>query len=142
MPALTNIDIVRSALRKAQIIPITANPSAAQAAEVLADLNTMMNAWEEDGVRLQYFNQTVLADDFPCPEYTHQGVIGMLAVRIAPNFGRTVPAELSNGAGTGYADVGWATILRKAMNDQLPTADLSNLPRGAGRRWWNERDGF
>ncbi len=134
MPTLTNIDIIRTALRKANILAITAQPSAEQAAECLLDLNTMMNNWEQSGIRLQYFNQTSTADDFPCAEYTHQGVIGMLAVSIASNFGRSVTPELSNGAGTGYADVGYATIVRKAMNDQLPRADLSHLPQGLGRR--------
>jgi hypothetical protein len=137
---LANIDIIRLALRKAQIIPLTATPSAGQADEALKDLNTLMNRMEQDGIRLQYFNQTSPADDFPCPEYTHQGVIGMLAMSLCANFGRSVPAELSNGAGTGYADVGMQTIMRKAMNDQLPRADMSHLPQGSGRRrGWDNR---
>lgn len=101
---------------------------------MLTELNTMMQRWEQDGVLVQYFTQTSTSDDFPCQEYTHQGVIGMLAVAIAPNFGRSVPPELSNPLGTGYADVGWQTILRKAMNDSLPTADMSHLPQGSGQR--------
>jgi hypothetical protein len=136
--SVTNIYIIRAALRKAQVIAITAQPSAAQADECLQELNRMMNQWEESDVFLQYFNQTSTADDFPCPEYSHQGVIGMLAVRIAPNFGRSVQPELSNPSGTGYADEGWATILRKAMNDHLPIADLSYLPKGIGRRWGSD----
>ena len=134
MSAPANIDIIRAALRQSQIISITAQPTAGQADELLGHLNRMMNNWEEDGIFLQYFNQTSTADPFPCPEYSHQGIIGMLAITAASSFGRSVPPELSNPAGTGYADIGWATILRKAMNEALPIADLSHLPSGTGRR--------
>lgn len=129
MPALTNLDIISRALRKINVNPEGVSPSAEQGADCLAELNTMMVKAEEDDIFLQWFAQTSLSDPFPCQEYTHQGVIGMLAVRIAPNYSVQVSQETLD-----YAQDGWQTILRKAMNKQLPRSDLSHLPRGAAHR--------
>lgn len=134
MPTLTNIDIITRALRKINVNPEGVTPSAEQTQDSLDEMNSMINRWLEEDVNIQYFSQTEASDPFPCHEYTHQGVIGQLAVAIAGNYGIPVPAELSNPLGTGYADVGWQTILRKAMNDNLPRADLSHLPQGSGKR--------
>lgn len=141
MAATPIIDLITQSLRKANIIGQNATPTAGQSSTALGELNRMFTRWEEDDIRLQYFVQTDVAADFPCPDYTHQGVIGMLAVALCGNYGRRVQPELSNGLGTGYADVGMATIMRKAMNDLLPRADLSHLPRGSGNRrgWDSER---
>lgn len=126
MPSLTNIQIITRALRKINVNPEGVTPTAEQTEDCLAELNTMMAKWEEDDVFLQYFAQTSASDTFPCQEYTHQGVIGMLALRVAPNYSVAASQEAID-----YARDGWDTILRKAMNKQLPRSDLSHLPHGA-----------
>lgn len=129
MPQLTNLQIIARALRKINLNPEGVTPSAEQTADTLAELNTMLVTWEEDDVFLQYYVQTSASDNFPCQEYTHQGVIGMLAIRMASNYGIQVSQELLD-----YARDGWETIVRKAMNKALPRSNLSHLPRGAARR--------
>ncbi len=130
MPTLTNLDIIDRALRKLNVNPQGVTATAEQGAECLAEMNTMITKWEEDDVFLQWFNQASVSDNFPLQDYCQQGVIGMLAIRVAPNYSVEVSQETLD-----YAQDGWATILRKAMNKQLPRSNLSHLPAGSARRW-------
>lgn len=129
MATVAIIDLIDRALRKINVIPEGVTCSAEQGATGLAELNSMFPLWEEDGIRLQWFFQDSTANDFPCPEYTIQGVIGALAIALAPQYGREISQELLL-----YADMGMQTIVRKAMNAQLPRADMSHLPQGSGQR--------
>lgn len=124
-----NIDIIDRAFRKINVIPEGVTCSAEQGQAGLDALNEMFPKWEEDDILLQWFFQTSTADDYPCPEYTIMGVIGALAITLAPQYGRDVSQELLL-----YADEGMKTIKRKAMNAMIQPADFSHLARGAGRR--------
>lgn len=134
MAAITIINVIERAARKINLNPEGVSPSAEQAAEFLAEMNVMHPAWEESNVYLQWYFQTSTTANYPGPEYALQGVIGQLAVRMASNYGIAIPPELSNQLGTGYADMGWQTILRKAINQQLPRADMGGLSHGSGAR--------
>lgn len=136
MPVLTNIDVITRALRRINLNPEGVTPTAEQQADCLAELNSMLAKWEEDGIYLQWFAQTSASDDFPLPEYTQQGVIGHLAMRMAPVYSISLTPELVL-----YAEDGYQTISRKAMNRDLPRSDLSHLPRGASYGWGRITDG-
>ena len=125
----TIIEIITQSLRKANVIPQTATPSASQAATALGDLNRMMALWEEGDIFLQYYTQTDTADTFPCAEYTEMGVIGSLAIAVCPNYGRAVSAEL-----LAYTEAGMEVIRRKAQNKKMRPVDMSHLPAGSGWR--------
>ncbi len=123
------IDVVTRALRKINVVPEGVTPSAEQGAACLDQLNSMFPAWEESDIFLQWYPQTSTADDFPCPDYCIDGVIGSLAIAMAPAYGVGVSPELAS-----YMDAGMQIIRRKAMNKKLRPVDLSHLPQGrAGR---------
>jgi hypothetical protein len=122
---MTVLDLITGALRKLNVINEIETPSAEQGAKCLEALNGMMEQWEEDGIRLQYFKQSVTSATFPCPAYTETGVRAALAVRVAADFGATVSTELA-----AEFDSGMTTITRKAMSAQLDEASLSHLPGG------------
>lgn len=123
---MTNIDLIRDALGLIGVLNEVESPSAEQGVHGLRVLNQMMEMLEEDGVRLQYFAQTLTTDSFPCPAWTEMGVTANLAVKLAPSYGAAISAELAD-----QADKGMQTLLRKTI--RAPVADMSHLPQGEGR---------
>lgn len=119
----TNLQIITDALRLINVIDETETPSAEQGTACLRALNQMMEQWEEDQVRLQYFEQSSTAGTFPCPAYSEPGVIAALALRVAPLYGAQVPP----GVITMY-DIGYSTILRKAIQRGAREAQMTHLP--------------
>lgn len=123
----TNLEIIQDALEAIGVIGETATPSAEQGAHALRKLNQMMEQWEEDGVKLNYFAQTDTGEECPIPAYAEVGVYSALAMRLAPTYGAEVSAELAS-----MADKGYQTILRKVV--KAPEADMSHMP-GAFHQW-------
>lgn len=120
---MTNLELITGSLRKLNVINEIETPSAEQGAKCLEALNDMMEQWEEDGIRLQYFKQSATSDTFPCAAYTQVGVRAALAIRVAGDFGATVTTELA-----AEFDVGFSTILRKAVDHDLGEASMAHLP--------------
>jgi hypothetical protein len=127
--SITNVQLIGDALRELNVISEIETPSAEQGSHALRKLNQMMAEWEEAGVRLEYFAQTVMGDDCPIPAYAEGGVTAQLATRLASTYGAEVSIALANSATTGYA-----TILRTAMNAALPVSLMVTRPRGSGDR--------
>lgn len=125
----TNLDLFKDALRLLNVINETETPTAEQGATCLRAMNQMLEQWEEDDIKLQYYEQSSTSATFPCPAYCEPGVIAALAIRLAPYFGASVSTELA-----ALYDVGWSTICRKAMNSLLPEARMDHLPGPNGRR--------
>lgn len=126
---MTNLELIAGALRKLNVINEIETPSAEQGAKCLEALNDMLERWEEDGIKLQYYRQSSTATIFPCPAYANDGVRAALAIKVASDFGATVSTELA-----AEFDSGYSTILRKAMTKQLPDASMSHLPSGYARQ--------
>lgn len=126
---MTLLELITGSLRKINVVNEIETASAEQGAKCLESLNDMLEQWEEDGIKLQYFRQTDTSATFPCQAYTQVGVRAALAVRVAGDFGATVSVELA-------AELidGMATITRKAVSAQLGEASMSHLP-GAYRPW-------
>lgn len=125
---MTNSDLIRDALGLISVINEVESPSPEQGSHALRVQNQMMEQWEEDGLKLQYFAQTSTTDEFPCAAYTEAGVTACLAIRLAPSYGATVSAELAD-----QADKGYQTILRKSIIANMASTDLSQLPQGEGK---------
>lgn len=126
---MTILELITGALRKLNVINEVETPSAEQGAKCLEALNDMLEQWEEDGIKLQYFRQSATSATFPCPDYTIAGVRAALAIRVAGDFGAIVSTELA-----AEYDSGFSTILRKAMTKALPEASMAHLP-GVYRRF-------
>lgn len=127
--SVTNGDLIADALRELNVISEIQTPSAEQYAHALRKLNQMLAKWLEDGIRLEYFPQTLSSDVCPIPDYAELGVTLNLAIAVASNYGATVSMELGTTAGSAYD-----TILRTAVNAALPTGKMLNRPCGSGDR--------
>ena len=123
---MTNLELITGALRKLNVINEIETPSAEQGAKCLEALNDMMEQWEENDIKLQYFAQSQTSATFPCPAYANTGVRAALAIRVAVDFGATVSIELA-----AEYDSGYSTICRKNVIRQLEEASMAHLP---GRR--------
>lgn len=78
-------DIVTRALRKIGVIAKDVDASADDMAEGVDALNAMIHAWELRGVDLDWTDQTS-ADTFALDAPYHEGVVYLLASRIAPDY--------------------------------------------------------
>lgn len=125
---MTNIELITQAYRLLNIIDENESPSAEQGVLGLTLLNQMMESWEEEGVKLQYHEQTSQSETFPCAPYTIKGVVGKLAETLAAHFGVPVTPEAAR-----YADDGYTVILRKVISNALGPVDMSHLPQGEGK---------
>ena len=124
----TNLQIITDALRSINVIDETETPSAEQGIACLRQLNQMMAEWEVGDVVLGYFAQTSTADTCPVPDWAEGGVSGMLALRIAPDYGAQISIPVA-----AKADAGYSKILRTVINLKLKGANLNNLPVGSGK---------
>lgn len=130
--SITNSDVASDALREISVLDETETASAEQFADAIKKLNQMMERWDEEGINLGYFAQTISSDTCPIPVYAEQGVTSTLAVRLAATYGAKVTAEL-----LASADAGYQTILRNAVNAALSPATMVNRPRADARKYAN-----
>jgi len=99
-------DICTKAVRR--LIPaIGQDLSADEATVVLDALNKMMSSWAAKGVDVNHYPLD-LESPFPLEEMHEQGVIALLAMRIAGDFGIT-DAALPSGV-VRDADEGWTGL--------------------------------
>lgn len=126
---ITNRQLISDALAMLGILAETETASAEQATQGLRFLNSLMSEMEQtDGIDLEYYSQTVLADDCPIPAYAEQIVTALLAIRLAAVYPGADPSIAA-----GIAADGRAKLLRIALVDGMREADMTHLPRGADR---------
>lgn len=107
----------------------------------LRRLDTMMAQWNAKGLRLGYPLPTSPGDsdldqETDTPDAAWEAIITNLAIRIAPQFGRTPQPETK-----ATAKMAYDTIMAKAAMPpemQLPGA----MPAGAGNKPWVWDDAF
>lgn len=119
----TNLDVITAAYLMANIINNRQTLSATQGATGLELLNDMMSDWEEDGIELGYFPQTLLSATIPIEDKTLRGVKANLARAIAGDNGVDLPAETVRIAEKTFAR------LEKATTEVVST-DFSHMPMG------------
>ena len=64
---MTNIELITKALLKLGVINESETPSAEQGIDALAELNALMEEWDEAGIRLGWSEQTDLSETAPLP---------------------------------------------------------------------------
>lgn len=79
----TNLDIITTSLRIINFINENEAPSSELAAEGLEAMNDMLADWEEDGIELGYFPQTLLAGTSPVEDKNLRGVKYNLGIELA-----------------------------------------------------------
>lgn len=83
--------IIRGALLRLVVLDSNSEPTAEEARDTLAVLNRMLFAFKAKGVDLGHSTLN-LSDDLLNPEY-EEGLVAMLAVRAAPEFGKAADDE-------------------------------------------------
>jgi hypothetical protein len=76
----TSAQIVARALKRINVVAAGEDPSAGDAADGLVALNAMIAGWAADGINI--------SADVPLPSKHEEGVVALLAVRLAPDYGR------------------------------------------------------
>lgn len=78
----TNLDVVTAAYRIANLVNEIAVLSSSQSTQGLSKLNDMLADWEEDGIELGYYPQTVISATIPIADQYLRGVKHNLAAEI------------------------------------------------------------
>lgn len=126
----TNTQIITDAMRLFGALAEGETPSAEQSSDALRKLNQMMSTWEVDSIVLGYHAQTDATATCPIPDWAEEGVMGQLAIKLAPEYGKTLTPEAAK-----VATDGFELILRRCISLGMKGADMSHL--GAGGGWYN-----
>lgn len=78
----TNLDVITEAYRISNLVNSIAVLTSSQSAQGLSKLNDMLADWEEDGIELGYYPQTVLSATIPIADQFLRGVKHNLAAEI------------------------------------------------------------
>lgn len=117
-------DIIEMALRRIRIVSRDEAMQADDAAHALKALNFMLHGWDAKGANINH-SDYALSDQVRLDERLHDGVIHLLAVRLATDF--SVPLPTSDGFDFRSW---WQTVLSFGL-DLTPVdfdAALNNLP--------------
>lgn len=132
------IDIIRDALEQIRVCDANAAIDDNDAASALRALNTMMRAWEADGLSLGWSDVASVQDDMPTPPETDEAIGANLAVRLSSKYGVQVsPITVS------LATSGVSLIRAMIANNDFARCSYDDLPRGTGQSFgggW--RQGF
>lgn len=91
----TAVEIATKALKRLSIVQAGAAASAVDVTDAIDALNAMVNAWEADSVSVT----------LPIDDRFEQGVVAMLAVRLAEDYGRPVGDVLARDARAGWQNL-------------------------------------
>ena len=128
--SISNTQLISDALGLLGVLQETEVMSPEQAQHGLRVLNELMADWEQDGIDLQYFEQSSLAEEAPIPNHAVMAVKYYLAMALAPFYAKPVPPEfLSIGAEK------YARLRRDSVKQYVRPTDLTHLHQGEG---WGE----
>ena len=130
---VANIDIITEAYQLANVTNDREVLNSRQSSKGLTFLNDMMGDWQEDGIELGYFPQTLVSDDFPVEDKFFRGVKYNLALAVAGANGVVAPDETRRIAGITF------DRLAKATTEVVDTK-FNHMPIG-GRRGFNVETG-
>ena len=117
---------VRSALLKVMKIGAEQPIQSQDAQDVLTELNDLMLEWEGTGIQLGFTVLTGLGDEVTIPAFANSAVKHHLAIRISPEYGRSVhPA-------TALAAKDALDALLNAIVSVGPVVMGNTVPVGAG----------
>jgi len=122
----TNLDVITTALRLANVINERETPSAVQGQTGLELLNDLMSDWLEDGIELGYYPQTLTSATIPVDDEYLRGIKYNLSRDIAAHYGVDLPPETVR-----IAELTYQRLSKQTMEDF--TTDFSHMPYGSGR---------
>ena len=118
----SSAQIVIRALKRLRVLGSGEDPSAEDAADGLAALNAMIAGWEADGIKV--------SGDVPLDARFEEGVVAMLAVRLADDYGKEPSSVVVRDA-----EIGWERLQAAFRHIPLAQFDsaLRNMP---SQRYW------
>jgi|TARA_R110000796_G_scaffold2805_2_gene10739 hypothetical protein len=124
----TNLDIITEAYQLANITNDREVLNSRQSTKGLTFLNDMMIDWQEDGIELGYYRQTLLNDTFPVEDRYFRGVKYNLSLGIAGANGVVAPEETRRIAGITFDRLAKATIdVVDTKYNHMPTGGRSGF---------------
>jgi|APFre7841882590_1041340.scaffolds.fasta_scaffold00981_6 hypothetical protein len=137
----TKRQFVEEAFAEIGMASYTFDLSPQQLDACLRRLDTMMATWNARGIRLGYPlpsnpEDSDLDTDTQVPDSANEAIVANLAIRIAPQYGKTVSLDTRTTAKQAYD-----TLLARAAfppEQQFPRT----LPMGAGQKPWRFDDPF
>jgi len=137
----TKRQFVEEAFAELGMASYTFDLSPQQLDACLRRLDTMMATWNARGIRLGYPlpsspQDSDLDTDTQVPDSANEAIITSLAIRLAPQYGKTVSLDTRTTAKQAYD-----TVLARAeipIEQQFPRT----LPMGAGQKPWRYDDPF
>jgi hypothetical protein len=125
---MTALDAINRALRMLGITAEGETPSAAQAEDALFTLNSMIGAWEGEGIRLT-LPTLELVTTLPVPASHNDAICYSLAMRLAAEYGKPPsPALIETQSRTFNA--------LQAAYVQVPELTIDPSLLRAGRTMW------
>lgn len=122
-------------MRRANLLQKGETAPAEDAEDALATLNMMMHGWKAKGADVQHSN-LALNDAFSLPEEYHEGVVYLLASRLATEVG--VPQPTADGFDV---DSWWRALQAAYWTKTKATID-SGLQRMPSQFWGHSRVRF
>lgn len=116
----TATEIATYALKRLRVIGAGETPAAADVADATLALNQMIKSWDAEGLE---------GEVLPIDDRYEAGLVAMLAVRLAGDYGKTVDAVLARDA-----DDGWKRLQAAYIQPVTPTFDWA-LIRTPSRRF-------
>ena len=132
----TAAQVIKAALQRILVQGSEADLEPDEYQDAIFDLNNMMLAYDAQGIRLGYTSVSDLGDTITIPPGAIMGTIDNLAIKVAPDYGRTASPELIRDAETGL------NIMR-LLGVNLPETEMPyTLPVGSGNEgsWVRVRD--
>ena len=128
--SLTNQQVIDKALGELEIVEAGASANATDSADAMTVMNQMFAAWGVSDMDFNFFAQDTLGDTCPIPEWSEEGVISNLAVKLSVPFNAVVSQMLYDKALEGRNLIG-----RTFINLNLEGLDMTHL--GSWRNRYN-----
>lgn len=125
---MTNLDLIKDALREIGVIDAYRDPHPEDAALALRKLNQLMYSLEADTVYLGYFSQTSVNDDLPLSDADAAAIVPILAMSLTVNYPSARFPEMLPLTALDNRN----RLLRDAVKAAAEVANLRNMPLGDG----------
>ena len=133
----TAVEVAERALKRILVQADDAPLDPSDYADFYDSMNSFMEALEGENVFLGYTPVSNPADDITIPASCIRGLVANMAIEVAPDYGKAVPAELQKQAMDGLR------VMKKVGRARVTTSYPSNLPMGAGNQdFSNDTDPF
>lgn len=125
---MTNIELLKAALVKANAIDINESPSAEMGVNGLQSLNAMMSQWALDGIQIGWYPQTDMSATVPVIDANLRAIIFNFAIELSTDGLGEISDDVRRIAGETY------DALCKSSRKEF-VADMTMLPQAEGMDW-------